>query len=78
SEQTALELDHLPEHREHVPSFVREAREDAIRQYPNGADPHSPQSLPGEPAAAEYPDLQDAPLIDLSPSAEELPEADQH
>ncbi|AND39491.1 MULTISPECIES: DNA mismatch repair endonuclease MutL [Cytobacillus] len=78
SEQTALELDHLPEHREHVPSFVREAREDAIRQYPNGADPQSPQSLPGEPAAAEYPDLQDAPLIDLSPSAEELPEADQH
>lgn len=78
SEQTALELDHLPEHREHVPSFVREAREDAIRQYPNGADTQSPQSLPGEPAAAEYPDLQDAPLIDLSPSAEELPEADQH
>ncbi|MBU8729213.1 DNA mismatch repair endonuclease MutL [Cytobacillus oceanisediminis] len=75
SEQTALELDHLPEHREHVPSFVREAREDAIRQYPNGADP---QSLSGEPAAAGYPDLQDAPLIDLSPSAEELPEADQH
>ncbi|WP_282140291.1 DNA mismatch repair endonuclease MutL [Cytobacillus oceanisediminis] len=78
SEQTALELDHLPEHREHVPSFVREAREDAIRQYPNGADPQSPQSLPGEPAAAGYPDLQDVPLMDISPSAEELPEADQH
>ncbi|RBP95337.1 DNA mismatch repair protein MutL [Cytobacillus firmus] len=75
SEQTALDLDHLPEHREHVPSYVRETREEAIRQYPNGAVLQSP---PVQPAAAESPDLQDAPFMELSPSAEELPEADQH
>lgn len=78
SEQTALELDHLPEHREHVPSFVRETRGEAFRQYPDGAVPQSPQNPPAEPAAGGYPDLQDAPLMDLSPSAEELPEAEQH
>ncbi|MGA5687672.1 DNA mismatch repair endonuclease MutL [Cytobacillus pseudoceanisediminis] len=78
SEQTALELDHLPEHREHVPSFVRETKEEAFRQYPDGAVLQSPQSPPVERTTAESPDLQDAPLMDLSPSAEELHEADQH
>ncbi|MCS0787123.1 DNA mismatch repair endonuclease MutL [Cytobacillus firmus] len=78
SEQTALELDHLPEHREHVPSFVRETKEEAFRQYPDGAALQSPQSPPVERTAAESPDLQDAPLMDLSPSAEELHEAHQH
>lgn len=75
SEQTALDLDHLPVHRENVPSFVRETREEAFRQSPDGAVPQDP---PAEPAAAESPDLQDSPYMDLSPSAEELPEADQH
>ncbi|MCS0671568.1 DNA mismatch repair endonuclease MutL [Cytobacillus firmus] len=78
SEQTALDLDHLPVHRERVPSFVRETREEAFRQYPDGGVLQSPQSPPAEPAAAESPDLQDAPFMDLSPSAEELPEVDQH
>ncbi|MGG1831951.1 DNA mismatch repair endonuclease MutL [Cytobacillus firmus] len=78
SEQTALELDHLPEHREHVPSFVREAREDAIRQYPNGAVLQCSQSFPAEPQAAKAPDLQDTPSLDFSPSSKELPQGDQH
>ncbi|WP_264737261.1 DNA mismatch repair endonuclease MutL [Cytobacillus firmus] len=78
SEQTALDLDHLPEHREHVPSYVRETREEAVRQYPNGGVLKSPQSPPAEPPAAESPEVQDTPFMDFSPSAEEMPEADQH
>lgn len=79
SEQTALNLDHLPEQREQVPSFVRETREEAVlRQYPDGAVLHSSQSLPAELQAAKAPDLQDAPSMDFSPSSEELPQADPH
>ncbi|MEK3855025.1 DNA mismatch repair endonuclease MutL [Cytobacillus sp. FSL H8-0458] len=79
SEQTALELDHLPEQREQVPSFVRETREEAVlRQYPDGAVLHSSQSPPAELQAAKAPDLQDAPSMDFSPSSEELPQADPH
>ncbi|USK51735.1 DNA mismatch repair endonuclease MutL [Bacillus sp. CMF12] len=78
SEQTALDLDHLPEHRGHVPSYVRETREEAVRQYPNGGVLKSPQSPPAEPPAAESPEVQDTPFMDFSPSAEEMPEADHH
>ncbi|WP_370222709.1 DNA mismatch repair endonuclease MutL [Cytobacillus sp.] len=78
SEQTALDLDHLPEHREHVPSYVRETREEAVRQYPNGRVLKSPQSPPAELPAAESPDVQNTPFMDISTSAEEMPEADQH
>lgn len=78
SEQTALDLDHLPEHREHVPAYVRETREEAVRQYPNEGVLQSPQSPPAEPPAAESPEVQDSPFMDFSPSAEEKPEVNQY
>ncbi|MBX9972497.1 DNA mismatch repair endonuclease MutL [Cytobacillus firmus] len=78
SEQTALDLDHLPEHREHVPAYVRETREEAVRQYPNGGVLQSPQGPPAERPAAESPEVQDSPFMDFSPSAEEKPEVNQH
>ncbi|KAF0825747.1 DNA mismatch repair endonuclease MutL [Cytobacillus firmus] len=78
SEQTALQLDHLPEQREQVPSFVRETRGEAVRQYPDGAVLQSSQSPPAEPQAAKAPDLQDTPSLDFSPSSNELPQGDQH
>ncbi|MBY6050260.1 DNA mismatch repair endonuclease MutL [Cytobacillus firmus] len=78
SEQTALNLDHLPEQREQVSSFVRETREEAVRQNSDRAVLQSPQSPPAEPQAAKTPDLQDAPSMDFSPSSEELPQVDPH
>ncbi|MCS0652397.1 DNA mismatch repair endonuclease MutL [Cytobacillus firmus] len=78
SEQTALNLDHLPEQREQVSSFVRETREEAVRQNSDRAVLQSSQSPPAEPQAAKTPDLQDAPSMDFSPSSEELPQADPH
>lgn len=78
SEQTALNLDHLPEQREQVSSFVRETREEAVRQNSDKAVLQSSQSPPAEPQAAKTPDLQDAPSMDFSPSSEELPQADPH
>ncbi|MEH6990610.1 DNA mismatch repair endonuclease MutL [Cytobacillus firmus] len=78
SEQTALDLDHLPEQREQVPSFVRETREEAVRQYPDRAVLQSSQSNPAQPQAAKAPGLQDAPFMDFNPSSEELPQADPH
>ncbi|WP_404323922.1 DNA mismatch repair endonuclease MutL [Cytobacillus firmus] len=78
SEQTALNLDHLPEQREQVSSFVRETREEAVRQNSDRAVLQSSQSPPAEPQAAKTPDLQDAPSKDFSPSSEELPQADPH
>ncbi|MBG9450379.1 DNA mismatch repair protein MutL [Cytobacillus firmus] len=78
SEQTALNLDHLPEQREQVSSFVRETREEAVRQNSDRAVLQSSQSPPAEPQAAKTPHLQDAPSMDFSPSSEELPQADPH
>ncbi len=78
SEQTALNLDHLPEQREQVSSFVRETREEAVRQNSDRAVLQSSQSPPAEPQAAKTPDLQDAPSMDFSPSSEELPQVDPH
>lgn len=78
SEQTALDLDHLPEQREQVSSFVRETREEAVRQNPDRAVLQSSQSPPAEPPAAKSPEVRDSPFMDFSPSAEEMPEADQH
>ncbi|PAE26828.1 DNA mismatch repair endonuclease MutL [Bacillus sp. 7894-2] len=78
SEQTALDLDHLPEQREQVPSFVRETREEAVRQYPDRAVLHSPQSPPAELHAAKTPGLQDAHTMDFSHKSVELPQADPH
>ncbi|URT72686.1 DNA mismatch repair endonuclease MutL [Cytobacillus firmus] len=78
SEQTALNLDHLPEQREQVSSFVRETREEAVRQNSDRAVLQSSQSPPAEPQAAKTPDLQDAPSMDFSPSSEDLPQADPH
>ncbi|WP_368298506.1 DNA mismatch repair endonuclease MutL [Cytobacillus firmus] len=78
SEQTALNLDHLPEQREQVSSFVRETREEGVRQNSDRAVLQSSQSPPAEPQAAKTPDLQDAPSMDFSPSSEELPQADPH
>ncbi|MGN7175018.1 DNA mismatch repair endonuclease MutL [Cytobacillus sp. SAFR-174] len=78
SEQTALDLDHLPEQREQVPSFVRETREEAVRQYPDRAVLQSSQSHPAQPQAAKAPGLQDAPFMDFNHSSEELAQADPH
>ncbi|EWG10422.1 DNA mismatch repair endonuclease MutL [Cytobacillus firmus] len=78
SEQTALELDHLPEHRGHVPSYIRETREEAVREYPSGGVLKSLQSPPAEPTAAESSEVQDIPFKDFSHSSEELPQGDQH
>ncbi|KAF0820470.1 MULTISPECIES: DNA mismatch repair endonuclease MutL [unclassified Cytobacillus] len=79
SEQTALELDHLPEQQENKPSsFVRETREEVVRQYPIDAVPQFKQSHYAEPSGEETAEKQGAPSIGLSNSAEKSSDEDQH
>ncbi|MCM3704108.1 MULTISPECIES: DNA mismatch repair endonuclease MutL [Cytobacillus] len=80
SEQTALELDHLPEQQENKPSsFVRETREEeGVRQYPADAVSQFKQSHYAEPAGEDLADKQGAPSVGLSTSSEKSSDEDLH
>lgn len=79
SEQTALELDHLPEQQENKSSFfVLETRGEGVRQYPGDAVTEIKQSHLAEPAGEESAEKQDTPFMDLSTSAEKTFEEDRH
>ncbi|KON89005.1 DNA mismatch repair protein MutL [Sporosarcina globispora] len=79
SEQTALDLDHLPEREERpvpIPAYLHEAQEEAVWQYPNRVA-ETNQSSAAEPADSNSSGVQETHSVDFSPTAEE-PAADQH